>query len=162
MNPSGLFADPDFVRRTLTGYTQQFTGLAALFARPGGLGVTGLDALRSPLAEAYRQLFSGPASQAFEKADAGADAFVRWQRAYERFGEFAGEAANDAFVRLVRALAEESPPASPVTSVAALHALWIDCGEAAWAEVAHRDEFAEAQAELLAALAGLRARAAPA
>ena len=38
-----------------------------------------------------------------------------------------------------------------------LHSLWIDCGEAAYAAAAHRDEFAAAQAELLAAFVELRA-----
>jgi hypothetical protein len=39
----------------------------------------------------------------------------------------------------------------PISSLRQLHELWVDCGEAAWAEAAHGDEFAEAQAELLAA-----------
>jgi hypothetical protein len=38
-----------------------------------------------------------------------------------------------------------------------LRALWIDCGEAAWAEAAHREAFAAALAELLAAWVELRA-----
>jgi hypothetical protein len=48
-----------------------------------------------------------------------------------------------------------------VTTLRELHALWIDCGEAAWAAAAHGEEFAEAQAELLAAHVELAAMAAP-
>jgi polyhydroxyalkanoate synthesis regulator phasin len=38
-----------------------------------------------------------------------------------------------------------------VTSLRQLHDLWVECGEQAYAAAAHRDDFAAAQAELLAA-----------
>ncbi len=49
------------------------------------------------------------------------------------------------------------PDAPPITSLRELQALWIECGEAAYAEAARREEFASAQAELLMALVELRA-----
>ena len=62
--------------------------------------------------------------------------------------------AGRAACRGARAIGPEAPP---ITTLRELHALWIDCGEAAYAAAAHRDEFAEAQAELLAAFVELRA-----
>jgi hypothetical protein len=60
-----------------------------------------------------------------------------------------------------RPLSASGPAAPPVTTLRELHALWIECGEAAWAAAAHRDEFAEAQAELLAAHVEFAASAKP-
>ncbi len=64
---------------------------------------------------------------------------------------------QDAGRRLAEALAASGPDAPPITSLRELQALWIDCGEAAYAEAARREEFALAQAELLMALVELRA-----
>jgi hypothetical protein len=159
MIPDTPFSDPDFVRRTLAAYAQQYAGLAASFAQPGAPGGAALEGLRQPIVGAYQQLFMPAGPSPLEAAAVGSAAFARWQRASERFAGLAAAIANDAFARLSRALADGDPAATPITSLAALHALWIDCGEAAWAEAAHREEFAEAQAELLAALAGLKAAA---
>jgi hypothetical protein len=159
MIPDSPFSDPDFVRRTLTAYAQQYAGLAALFAKPPAPGEAAFAALRQPMTAAYQQLFTPPGPAALDPTTLGSAAFFRWQRASERYSALAMAIANDAFARLARALEESGPAAPPVTSLRALHALWIECGEAAWAEAAHREDFAEAQAELLAALAGLRAAA---
>jgi hypothetical protein len=159
MIPGGSSFDPDFVRRTLTAYAQQYAGLAALFAQPAVPGGPAFDALRQPMTGAYQQLFTPAGPTPLDAAAAGGTAFLRWQRASERYGSLVGAIANDAFARLSRALEGDGTAAAPITTLAALHALWIDCGEAAWAEAAHREEFAEAQAELLAALAGLKAAA---
>jgi hypothetical protein len=153
------FSDPDFVRRTLTAYSQQIAGLAAVFASTRAPGAAGFDALHQPITGAYRQLFTPAGPGPLDAATAGSTAFLRWQLASERYASLLGAIAQDAFARLTRALEASGPGAAPITSVAALHALWIDCGEAAWAEAAHREDFAEAQAELLAALAGLRSAA---
>jgi hypothetical protein len=150
------FSDPDFVRRTLTAYSQQLAGLAAVFVAPRAPGVSEFDALRQPMVGAYEQLFTPAGPGPLDAANAGGTAFLRWQRASERYAILLGAIAQDAFARLTRALEASGPGAAPITGVAALHALWIDCGEAAWAEAAHREDFAEAQAELLAALAGLK------
>ena len=159
MMPGGPSFDPDFVRRTLTAYAQQYAGLAALFGQSAVPGGQAFEALRQPVTSAYQQLFTPAGPTHFDAAAAGGPALLRWQRASERYGSLVGAVANDAFARLSGALADGSPAAPPVTSLAALHAVWIDCGEAAWAEAAHREEFAEAQAELLAALAGLKVAA---
>jgi hypothetical protein len=157
MIPGGPGFDPDFVRRTLTAYAQQYAGLAALFAQPAASAGGSFDALRQPMAHAYQQLFMPAGPSPLDAAAAGGAQLLRWQRASERFGKLVAAIATDAFARLAGALDDDGPPAAPVTTLAELHALWIDCGEAAWAEAAHREEFAEAQAELLAALAGLKA-----
>ena len=87
-------------------------------------------------------------------------AFERYQRAAARSTELAASIAHDASRRLAEALAASGPEAPPITSLRELHALWIECGEAAYAEAARREEFAMAQAELLMALVELRAAAA--
>lgn len=160
MTPGNPFSDPDFVRRTLAVYTQQYAGLASLFTVPQAPpGAMAFDPLRVPLVGAYQQLFTPPGPGPLDLATAGGDAFLRWQRASERYAALVAGIANDAFGRLVRALGATGPGAAPITTLAELHALWIDSGEAAWADAAHREEFAEAQAELLAALASLKSMA---
>ena len=67
--------------------------------------------------------------------------------------------AIDACERLGASLSATGSAAPPITSLRDLHALWIECGEAAYAAAAHREEFAAAQAELLMALVELRAGA---
>jgi hypothetical protein len=120
MTADNPFGDPDFVRRTLTAYTQQLGALAA-----------------------------GAAGQ-------------RLVRAGERLASLGADIASDAFARLSSRLADEAPGgAPPITSLAALHALWVECGDAAWQAGAGREEFAEAQAEYLSALAALGATARP-
>jgi hypothetical protein len=86
---------------------------------------------------------------------------VRLQVAAERYGRLLSEIALDAARRLGNALAEDGPDAPPITSLRELHALWIECGEAAWSAAAHREEFAAALAEFLVALVTLRPESAP-
>jgi Poly(R)-hydroxyalkanoic acid synthase subunit (PHA_synth_III_E) len=157
MIPGGPFSDPEFVQRTLMAYSQQVAGLAALVAGQGIPGGAGLDLLRQPMIGAYQHLFTPAGPSPAQQASAGAAAGLRWQRASEPYASLVAAIASDAWARLARALTEEGPEAAPITSLAALHALWIDCGESAWADAAHREDFAEAQAELLAALVGLKA-----
>jgi poly(hydroxyalkanoate) synthase III subunit E len=99
-----------------------------------------------------------PARPESTRSDA---AWLRMQQAGERYARLALAIATDAGRRLVAALSASGPAAPPVTSLRELHALWIECGEAAWAAAAHGDEFAAAQAELLAAHVELAAAAAP-
>lgn len=159
MPPGNPFDDPDFVRRTLTAYAQQYAGLVGLFALPQPPAAAGFNPLQAPLVGAYQQLFTPPGPGPLDRATAGGGAFLHWQRASERYAGLVAAIANDAFARLSRSLGESGPAAEPITTLAALHALWVDCGEAAWAQAAHREDFAEAQAELLAALAGLKSAA---
>ena len=92
--------------------------------------------------------------------DAGA-AWIRYQQATERCAQLATAIALDASERLRVALADDGPGAKPITSLRELHALWVECGEAAYSRAAHREEFAAAQAELLSALVELRAGVQP-
>jgi hypothetical protein len=89
-------------------------------------------------------------------AKAGA-AMIRYQQAWERCTRLASTIAADASRRLSTALAESGPATPPITSLRDLHALWIECGEAAYAQAAHTEEFAAAQAELLGSLVELKA-----
>lgn len=130
-------------------------------AQLAGPGLAADPAARSRqqlFADAYRRLFEVPgllppaAGQA-----AGSAALQRYQAATQQFGVLLNEAALDAGRRLGAALAAGGPAAPPVTTLRDLRTLWIDCGEAAWAAAAHRDAFAAALAELLAAWVELRA-----
>jgi hypothetical protein len=113
-------------------------------------------------ASSYRQLFSMPGlPPGLAGARPPGYGPVRFQAAAERFGRLLNEIALDAARRLGSALAEDGPDAPPITSLRELHALWIDCGEAAWSAAAHRDEFAAALAEFLVALVVLRPESAP-
>lgn len=126
----------------------QFAG-SGLAAQPQASGA------QQFFAGQYRQLFAVPGLP-FAPPIAAAPGFARYTAAVERFGRLLNDVAVDAARRLGAALADDRPEATPITSLRELHALWIDCGEAAWSAAAHREEFAAAQAELLAALAGLR------
>ena len=111
-------------------------------------------------ADQYRQLFALPGLHLAAPADAAPGSMlVRYQQAAERFARLLNEAAIDAARRLGEALADSGPAAAPITSLRELHGLWIDCGEAAWSAVAHREVFAAAHAELFSALVALRAAA---
>jgi len=104
----------------------------------------------------YRRLFAQPELPAAEvDAAVTGESVRRYQRAVEQAGKLLNEAAADAGRRLGAALADNGPDAAPITTLRELQTLWIDCGEAAWSATAHRKEFAEAQAELLAAWAAL-------
>jgi poly(hydroxyalkanoate) synthase III subunit E len=146
MSGGGPSETSEFVQRTLAAFAGQYASLAALFAGAAPAGEA-MRAFQGPLEASYRQLF---ASAALPGAGAGAA---------QRMAALVAAVAVDAGERLARALADDAAP--PVTTLQALHELWIDCGEEAWAEAAHREEFAEAQAEFLAAIVALGARAAP-
>ena len=113
-------------------------------------------ALQAGLVEHYRRLFT-PTFVPDATATGTGTAFTRYQLAAQRFGRQATAIALDASERFRAALSATGPQAPPITSLRELHALWIDCGEAAYAVHAHREEFADAQAELLAAFVELRA-----
>ena len=156
------FSDPLFLQRSLTGYAEAMASLATTFSGPSGTVAQGSAALQASLAEGYRRLFTvgvpgtgaTPASHALA---ASAPTLLRFQAATARWAELMSLIAQDAGGRLAMALQQAGPDAPPITSLAALRALWVDCGEAAYAEAARRDEFAAAQAELLMAAVELSA-----
>jgi hypothetical protein len=164
MTSNNPFADPDFVRRTLAGFAQQVARLATAFTPLPASHGPAADAWRAPLLAAYQQAFSAPglgsAGPGASPSVAGAD-WARWAKAGERLAALTSRIAGDAFERLSRALADDSPGAAPISTLAGLHALWVECGDAAWLEGAGREDFAEAQADWLSALAALRAAARP-
>jgi hypothetical protein len=133
---------------------QAFLQLASsgLATRPLAGGVEQL------LAGQYRQLLALPRLPfAPPETLVPGPRLARYQQAAERFGQLLNAIALDAAERLGAALADDGPHAAPITSLRELHELWIECGEAAWSAAAHREEFAAALAELLAALITLRA-----
>ena len=146
----------------LADYGRDFAGIAEdccrLLARAGA--TAGFEALRTPFTERYRRLFT-PEGAWTASATTGAGgttpAYLRWQRASRKLGEQAELIAADAFQRLSAALTSSDPEAAPITSVRALHELWIECGEAAYAAVARTPAYAQAQSELLAAIVEWRA-----
>jgi hypothetical protein len=113
-------------------------------------------AAQAALVDHYRRLFTPSFMPEATATDTGTT-FIRCQQAAERFGRQVTAIALDASERFRAALSATGPQGPPITSLRELHALWIDCGEAAYAAHAHREEFAEAQAELLAAFVELRA-----
>lgn len=113
-------------------------------------------AAQAVLIEHYRRLFTPTFVPGAAATGTGA-AFMRCQQAAERFGRQATAIALDAGERFRAALEATGPQALPITSLRALQALWIECGEAAYASHAHREEYADAQAELITAFVELRA-----
>jgi hypothetical protein len=164
MTSDNPFADPDFVRRTLAGLAQQVASIATAFTPPLASPGLASEAWRAPLLAAYQQAFSAPGlGSAWPGASpsmAGAD-WARWAKAGERLAALTSRIAGDAFERLSRDLADDSPGVAPISTLAGLHALWVECGDAAWLAGARREDFAEAQAEWLSALAALRRAARP-
>lgn len=151
-------------QQRLGEYARDYAGIAAAALAQWQGGSRQFEALREPLVERYQQLFTpqGLASALANPGDAGTgSAVTRARQAADRYARLAADIASDAGRRLAAALAASGPASPPVTTLRELHALWIECGEAAWAAAAHREEFAAAQAELLAALVELRASAAP-
>ena len=156
------FHDPLFLQRSLSGYAQAITSLAATFSAAQGTAGLIPPALQASLADGYRRLFAAAVPPAGAPAAtpgpaASAPAFVRFQSAAAHWADFMSAIAQDAAERLAAALQQPAPEAPPITDLFTLRALWVDCGEAAYAEAARRDEFAAAQAELLMAAVELSA-----
>ncbi len=143
---------PPWVNDWLAAQARDWQALLQSAAQPGSNS--------APIIERYRQLFLPQLHPAAPKSVPGAAAsaaWQRWQRAMAAMSALATAIATDAYARFSAALASTDPAAAPITTLAGLHDLWIDCGEAAYAQVAHSRPFAAAQAELLSALVELRA-----
>lgn len=111
------------------------------------------------LAASYQHFFV-PAMPVAANPVAGSAGALRLQRATQSFAQLAAGAAADAASRFQAALAATDPALPKITTLRALHQLWIECGEAAHAAASHAPAWAQAQAELLNALVELRAEAA--
>lgn len=142
--------------RRLMEFGGDYAGVAAEFWKQIQSTDPDFSGMQSGLVERYRKLFTPVAMPAACPADSST-AFFRCQQAAERFGRHASAIAVDAWQRLAAALSATGADAPPITSLRELHELWIESGEAAFAAAAHREDFAEAQAELLAAFVELRA-----
>src|SRR5688500_10875969 len=155
------FDDPLFSQRTLSEFSQGFAARAAALHGHGSSAPATPETPQDSMAPGSKRVFAPAASAAAAPAatrTAGSDAaWVRYQRATMRSAELASAIALEAGRRFAEALAQSGPQAPPITSLRELHALWIECGEAAYGEAARRDEFAAAQAELVMALVELRA-----
>lgn len=151
------FSDPLFLQRTLNEYAQGLVSLSGAIWGPDGSGPPPPEAFQQALAAGYRRLLEPGSLSSAAPAPGGGEAFARYQRAAARSAELASAIALAASRRFAEALSQSGPDAPPITSLRELHALWIDCGEAAYGEAARREEFAAAQAELLMALVELRA-----
>ena len=110
------------------------------------------------LAASYQHLFMPAAPVPI--AVTGTAGAQRLQRASQAFALLAAGAAADAAARFQAALGSTDPALPKITTLRALHGLWIDCGEAAHAAAAHAPAWAQAQAEILNALVELRAESA--
>lgn len=112
----------------------------------------GLDQLRESLKDKFARALL-PAFAALQGQGLAGErlmaATLRWQRAAARIGELQAVIAADAVEKLAAALSGPDASGSPVTTLRGLHELWVDCGERAYAKVAHGDDYAAAQAELL-------------
>lgn len=78
------------------------------------------------------------------------------QQAWQRHAEMLGRVGTQAVARMTEKIGELSGAGKPLESLRAVHDLWVECGEKAYAELAHGKEFATAQAELSGALAALK------
>ena len=112
-----------------------------------GQALPGAEQWRREFAAHYRQSF-GPAL-AVTGMPPTAQATLRYQSALQRQGTLLAGIAQAAASRFTAALAADAGP--PITSLRELQNIWIDCGERAFGEAAHGEDFASAQAELLAA-----------
>ena len=123
-----------------------------------GLG-EGLGQLRDALKEKFERLYVpafGPLHAQPQAAERLVTTTMRWQRAATRVGELLSAVATDAVEKLMAALSGPDASGAPVTSLRQLHDLWVECGERAYAAAAHSEDFAAAQAELLAAMIEMR------
>jgi len=156
-------ADSDVAKRLFefgqdyAGFATSFWGQFAGAGQPPAAQWLGSAPLQASLAEHYRRMIA-PAMPAEVAAAAMlpalAGAVARCQRAGQALAAQAAAIGADAAARMAAELSRTD--AAPITTLAALHDLSVECGEAAWSAAVHRDDYAAAQAEWLAALVELQ------
>ncbi len=137
--------------RRLLEFGGDYAGIAADCWQQLQAGETDFGGLRGSLVKRYQRLFmpvTAPLEVAANPLLSGTA--TRCQQATERFSRHAAAIAINAFERLSASLAAKDPAAPRITSLRELYELWIECGEAAYSDAAHGEDFAEAQGELLA------------
>ena len=118
-----------------------------------------LDQLRQALKENFERMYMpalGPLHTQQLATERLAAAALHWQRAYARFGELLAAVATVAVENLIATISGPETSGPPITSLRQLHDLWVECGERAYGATAHGEDFAAAQAELLAATVEMR------
>ncbi len=131
----------------LAALQESFTaGLKQLY----GQAMPGADALASWQGMAAL----GPGRERMEQQARLQNAALRFQQALQRHGQLLSKVSSAAVARMTEQLTKRE---APVSSLRAVHNLWVECGEQAFAAAAHGAEFAAAQAELNTALVELRA-----
>jgi len=133
--------------------------ISAAGPTPAAAPWQGSDALQTALAETYRRMIAPampPQLAVAGTLPALAAAVARCQRAGQALTAQAAAIGADAARRLVAELSRTDAAAAPITTLAALHELWIECGEAAWSAAVHQDDCAAAQAEWLTSLVELQ------
>ena len=117
------------------------------------------ESLQAMFAGHYRRMLAlamtAPAAGTAEQPGL-AQAAARCQRAARTLAGHTATIAADAARRLVAELSRTDAAATPIVTLAALHALSIECGETAWIAAVHQDAYADAQAEWLASLVELQ------
>lgn len=155
------------VAQRLLEFGQDYAGFATIFwgqfsaagQAPPAAPWQGSAALQAALAEHYRRMISPampPQMTAASALPALTEALARCQRAGQALAAQSSAIGADAARRLVAELSRTDATAAPITTLTALHELWIECGEAAWAAAVHQDDYAAAQSEWLAALIELQ------
>lgn len=141
----------------LAAFQQALAATGGQFTSFAQASAAGLDP--AAIAAGYQQLFMPAAPIAGPPPGTATAAALRLQRATQAFGDLAARAAVDAATRFQATLNSTDPTLPKITTLRSLHALWIDCGEAAHAAAAHAPAWAAAQSELLNALVAWRAEA---
>lgn len=133
----------------LLGQAREQAAFAQAFVTgSAGAQAEALETLAREFAAKWLRHFAPPS---------GAAAGARYQAALQAHGAALAAIAAEASRKFSAELADDS--GAPITSVRELQALWIDCGERAFAEAAHGEAFAAGLAELLAAWVELKATA---
>ena len=132
----GRGGDPDALERLRAAVVDCF---AKLYVPPGTFGF----AADLPLPASWRLPPEIPAALVAAAA--------RCQRASLHFNELVAMIAADSYERLVAAIWGPEASGPPIASLRELRDLWVECGEQAYAQAAHRVDFAAAVAESLAA-----------
>lgn len=167
--PPGLPEDRQATAQRLNAFGGDYVAMAGDWWRMVAAGATAtggarktapvdFESLRADLTARYQQMFMPAFARAADlqpPEPAIAIAHGRWQSALQRAGQQTAAIAQDAFQRFSAALASTDAALPPITRLRELHELWIECGEAAYAAAAHREAFADTQAELLAAFVEL-------
>ena len=112
-------------------------------------------ALKENFEHMYMPAFSGLHMQQ-QSTERLLAASLRWQRAAARVSELLSSVATIAVEKLIANLSAPESSGPPVTTLRQLHDLWVECGESAYGAAAHGEDFAAAQAELLAAMVEMR------